>query len=224
MPKGTNTFLTNLGNGSFTKDPATGYGGRASVGGGKDTLERARDAIGVLFGPEGTKLSANRSIDLDNVYGSAPHSSLGLQVAIAGRSTIVQADVAAHLMERQDPIRSVLGLHVTDSHRVIIKRRFVMARCRPGYLHARAVVLTPNPTPIPIGRRRRDHSRACPRPHSLRQGGGTRGRARPLRRRVREWPIHSIQLQTNVSPPIPLHSLEMNTNLLLEPALAKADL
>lgn len=122
----TNTFMTNLGNGSFTKDPASGFAGRPSAGGGKDTLERARESVGVLFGDEGVKLSANRSIDLDNVYGSAPHSSLGLQVAIAGRSTIVQADVAAHLMERQDPIRSVLGLHVTNSHRVIIKRRFVM--------------------------------------------------------------------------------------------------
>ena len=35
----TNTFMTNLGNGSFTKDPASGYAGRPSVGG--DALERA---------------------------------------------------------------------------------------------------------------------------------------------------------------------------------------
>ena len=32
-------------------------------------------------------------------YGSAPHNSLGLQVAISGRADVVQADVAAHLSE-----------------------------------------------------------------------------------------------------------------------------
>lgn len=117
-----NTFLTVHGNGSQSRDPASGHNGRVGVG---SELESARRTVDVLFGGEQTKLTMNRSIDLDNVYGSAPHTSLGLQVAIAGRATVVQADVAAHLMEHQDPIRSILGVSIADSHRVIIKRRFV---------------------------------------------------------------------------------------------------
>lgn len=136
-----NTFLTAFGSGAQSKDPASGHNGRVSAGG---EFERARHAAGVLFGPEGTKLTANRSVDLDNVYGSAPHSSLGLQVAIAGRSTVVQADVAAHLMEHNDPIRSVLGVAIADSHRVIIKRRFVcVIDPLPPLL---SLQLTPTPT------------------------------------------------------------------------------
>lgn len=139
---GDNTFLTRYGNGSHSKDPASGHNGLASIG---SQQERARQTVEVLFGGEGAKLTANRSIDLDNVYGSAPHSSLGLQVAIAGRATVVQADVAAHLLEHQDPIRSILGVSIADSHRVIIKRRFV---CVLGsrFWPLLRLQLTPTPT------------------------------------------------------------------------------
>ena len=177
-----NTFLTVHGNGSHSKDPASGHNGLGSIG---SNAERARQTLGALFGDEGARLTANRSIDLDNVYGSAPHSSLGLQVAIAGRATVVQADVAAHLMEHQDPIRSVLGVSLADSHRVIIKRRFV---CVIAALHrfCAAPVTHTECNLTQDGRRRGDHPGTSPRPHSEREGGGTRGRARTLRRRSRD--------------------------------------
>ena len=117
------TYLDFSGNGSTSKDPASGFNGIPSVG---SPLERAKHAVNALYGGDGATLTTSRSVDLDNVYGSAPHSSLGLQVAIAGRSTVVQSDVAAHLLEHSDPLRAVLGVGITDSHRVIVKRRFVM--------------------------------------------------------------------------------------------------
>lgn len=213
---GDNTFLTAFGNGSHSKDPASGHNGLASIG---SQQERARQTVAVLFGDDGAKLTANRSIDLDNVYGSAPHSSLGLQVAIAGRATVVQADVAAHLLEHQDPIRSILGVSIADSHRVIIKRRFVYVQCPL----CRSCACNSHQVQPQDGRRRGNHPGARPWAYSEREGGGARGRARTLRCRVRRLPI---QCHCNASTfsPHSSHSLEMNTNLLLEPGLAKADL
>lgn len=85
--KNNNTFLTFLGNGSHSKVDADTYG-RLSSG----TSEEAKETVAKLFG-DGVSLQQTRSVNLDHAYGSAPHSSLGLQVAIAGRSTVVQADV-----------------------------------------------------------------------------------------------------------------------------------
>ena len=118
-----NTFLQHYGNGSQAKLQTDKTVGRLSAA---VTDEKLQKSVAALFGAEGAVLQKSTSFNLDNVYGSAPHSSLGLQVAIAGRSTIVQADVAAHLLEYTDPIRSVLGASIADSHRVIVKRRFVM--------------------------------------------------------------------------------------------------
>lgn len=85
--KSNNTFLTFLGNGSHSKVDANTYG-RLSSG----TSEEAAKTVTNLFGGDAS-LQQTRSVNLDNAYTSAPHSSLGLQVAIAGRSTVVQADV-----------------------------------------------------------------------------------------------------------------------------------
>jgi len=76
----------NENNGANTTMPSGGVGNKPS------------DLVAMLLG-NGVVLTDNKSFDLDRVYGSAPHNSLGLQVAISGRADVVQADVAAHLSE-----------------------------------------------------------------------------------------------------------------------------
>ena len=170
-----NTFLTALGNGSQTKLKQDGTTvGRLSATAAEDQL---KESVAKLFGGDQAFLQKSTSFNLDNVYGSAPHSSLGLQVAIAGRASVVQADVAAHLLEYTDPIRSILGASIADSHRVIVKRRFVMggdAEIIPERAPGRTLSVKEEEREVALGRYGAD--------------------------------------------------LEMNTNLLLEPALAKADL
>ena len=53
------------------------------------TKKSMSDMVRVLLGPQ-AQLTDNKSFDLDRVYGSAPHNSLGLQVAISGRADVVQ--------------------------------------------------------------------------------------------------------------------------------------
>ncbi len=47
------------------------------------------DMVRTLFGTSAV-LTDNKSFDLDRVYGSGPHNSLGLQVAISGRADVVR--------------------------------------------------------------------------------------------------------------------------------------
>ena len=112
---GDNVFLTAFGNGSQTPLNKGNTIGRLSATAAEDQL---KESVAKLFGNDEAHLQKSTSFNLDNVYGSAPHSSLGLQVAIAGRATVVQADVAAHLLEYTDPIRSILGASIANSHRV----------------------------------------------------------------------------------------------------------
>ena len=44
---------------------------------------------------------------------------MGLTVGVSGRATIVNADVASHLAEFQDPIKSLLGVGIHRDTRVI---------------------------------------------------------------------------------------------------------
>ena len=65
------------GNGKNTTMPSGGVGKKAS------------DLVTQLLG-NGVQITDNKSFDLDRVYGSAPHNSLGLQVAISGRADVVR--------------------------------------------------------------------------------------------------------------------------------------
>ncbi len=107
-----NTFLTHFGNGSqapLKRDQTLGrLSAHYSEAQADDELKKS---VAAIFGGEGAHLQKSTSFNLDNVYGSAPHSSLGLQVAIAGRSTIVQADVAAHLMARSARLAGLRYCH-----------------------------------------------------------------------------------------------------------------
>ena len=55
---GDNTFLTRFGNGSHSKDPASGHNGLASIG---SQQERARQTVAVLFGDDGAREAQDRA-------------------------------------------------------------------------------------------------------------------------------------------------------------------
>ena len=83
-----------------------------SVGGTQNGQARAtnlRNTIDKLLGNT-IQLNETRSVDLDRTYQSAAHSALGLGVAVSGRATIVNAEVAEGLASFQDPIKSLLGV------------------------------------------------------------------------------------------------------------------
>ena len=114
-------YLHHNGAGNF-KDQSNGaHAGTPSIG----NTDKIRQSVATLLGT-GIALTQNKSVDLDRVYGSAAHNSLGLQVAISGRAEVVQSDVAAHLGEYQDPIKSVLNVAVANAPRVIVRRRFAV--------------------------------------------------------------------------------------------------
>lgn len=62
-------------NGANTTMPSGGVGTKAS------------NMVKALLGDQ-TVLTDNKSFDLDRVYGSAPHNSLGLQVAIVSKLSL----------------------------------------------------------------------------------------------------------------------------------------
>lgn len=90
------TYLHATGAGSFKDEGRGAHAGTPSIG----NTDKVRQAVRVLLGTDAV-LTSNKSVDLDRVYGSASHNSLGLQVAISGRADVVQSDVAAHLGEYQ---------------------------------------------------------------------------------------------------------------------------
>ena len=90
------TYLHATGAGSFKDEGRGAHAGTPSTGG----TDKIRQSVATLLGT-GVALTNNKSVDLDRVYGSASHNSLGLQVAISGRADVVQSDVAAHLGESQ---------------------------------------------------------------------------------------------------------------------------
>jgi len=125
-----NTFLQAAGLGNMARieqvgstNLPLGIGGTPN-GQPRQQQQQLRNTIDKLLGNT-IQLNETRSVDLDKTYQSAPHSALGLGVAVSGRATIVNADVAEHLASFQDPIKSLLGVALHRDTRVIIKRRFV---------------------------------------------------------------------------------------------------
>lgn len=123
-----NTFLQAAGLGNMARIEEVGSTNLPlGIGGtpnGQARQTQLRNTIDQLLGNT-IQLNETRSVDLDKTYQSAPHSALGLGVAVSGRATIVNADVAEHLASFQDPIKSLLGVALHRDTRVIIKRRFV---------------------------------------------------------------------------------------------------
>ena len=115
------TYLHSSGAGNFRDQQNGAHAGTPSIG----NTDKIRQSVSTLLGTN-VALTQNKSIDLDRVYGSAAHNSLGLQVAVSGRAEVVQSDVAAHLGEYQDPIKAVLNVAVANAPRVIVRRRFAV--------------------------------------------------------------------------------------------------
>ena len=104
-----NVFLTALGNGSQVPITGTNRGGGT---GDENPVARLRSTLTKLLGGDDSlTMTTSQAVDLD-AYQGAPRAAMGLQVAISGRATVVNADVAQHLIEYQDPIKSVLNVSV----------------------------------------------------------------------------------------------------------------
>ena len=108
-----NTFLqaTGLGNMARLEEVGStnlplGIGGTPS-GAARDT--DLRNTIDKLLGNEIT-LNTTRAVDLDRSYASAPQAAMGLTVAVSGRATVVNADVATqHVVGVHDGVSSPLN-------------------------------------------------------------------------------------------------------------------
>ena len=102
-----NTFTqyAGLGNMQRLEQPAgtnlpLGIGGGTRDGRARSNADDLRNTISQLLG-DNIQLNMTRAVDLDATYQSAPMAAVGLGVAVSGRATIVNADVASHLAEFQ---------------------------------------------------------------------------------------------------------------------------
>lgn len=127
LPDG-NVFLQQAGLGNMARTEQIGSTNLPlSVGGtpnGQQRLGNLRNTINQLLGGN-IQLNETRAVDLDKTYASAPQAAMGLTVGVSGRATVVNAEVASHLAEYQDPIKALLGVSLHRDHRIIIKRRYV---------------------------------------------------------------------------------------------------
>ena len=94
-----NTFTQYAGLGNMQRlEQPTGTNLPLGIGGTPDGSKRAgnlRNTIDKLLGDQ-IQLNMTRAVDLDQTYQSAPMAAVGLGVAVSGRATIVNADVASH--------------------------------------------------------------------------------------------------------------------------------
>ncbi len=123
LPQG-NIFMQQAGLGNMARLEQVGSTnlplsvGGIPGGGARSTAANLRNTIDQLLGGN-IQLNETRAVDLDATYQSAPHAAMGLTVGVSGRATIVNADVASHLAEFQDPIKSLLGVGIHRDTRVI---------------------------------------------------------------------------------------------------------
>ena len=97
-----NTFtqFAGLGNMQRLEMPTStnlplGVGGGTRDGRARNNAGNLQNTISRLLG-DNIQLNMTRSVDLDATYQSAPMAAVGLGVAVSGRATIVNADVASH--------------------------------------------------------------------------------------------------------------------------------
>lgn len=65
------------------------------------------------------------SVNLD-AYESFANVGRGLAIALSGRATVVQAQVASHLIEYSDPLKLIMPPEVAEDSRIVIKRKQVL--------------------------------------------------------------------------------------------------
>ena len=95
-----NTFTQYAGLGNMQRlEQPRGTNLPLGIGGTPDGKGRnsgnLRNTIDQLLGDQ-IQLNMTRAVDLDATYQSAPMAAVGLGVAVSGRATIVNADVASH--------------------------------------------------------------------------------------------------------------------------------
>lgn len=149
------TYLHADGAGNFRDERRGVHGGTPSVG----NTDKIRQSVAVLLG-DNVALTANKSVDLDRVYGSAAHNSLGLQVAISGRADVVQSDVAAHLGEYQGK-RLFVPLRI-NFHTLTLLQFFRRPHQIGPWGGRRQLSAGHYPPSLCRWRQGRNHSRTCP--------------------------------------------------------------
>ena len=84
-----NVFLTALGNGSQVPITGTNRGGGT---GDENPVARLRSTLTKLLGgDDALTMTTSQAVDLD-AYQGPPRAAMGLQVAVSGRATVVNAD------------------------------------------------------------------------------------------------------------------------------------
>ena len=118
---------TTLGGGGTI--PLSNRGGtkRAhGIDGGGDRNKAMHDLQQVVSGILGdVDVSRVTSVNLD-AYESFSHIGRGLAVALSGRATVVQANVASHLIEYADPLKLIMPPEIAEDSRLIVKRKQVL--------------------------------------------------------------------------------------------------
>ena len=94
--------------------------------GGGDRNKAMSDLQQVVNGILGdVDVSRVTSVNLD-AYESFAHIGRGLAVALSGRATVVQANVASHLIEYADPLKLIMPPEIAEDSRLIVKRKQVL--------------------------------------------------------------------------------------------------
>lgn len=94
--------------------------------GGGDRNKAMSDLQEVVKGILGdVDVSRVTSVNLD-AYESFAHIGRGLAVALSGRATVVQANVASHLIEYADPLKLIMPPEIAEDSRLIVKRKQVL--------------------------------------------------------------------------------------------------
>jgi hypothetical protein len=96
------------------------------IDGGGDRNKAMSDLQEVVRGILGdVDVSRVTSVNLD-AYESFAHIGRGLAVALSGRATVVQANVASHLIEYADPLKLIMPPEIAEDSRLIVKRKQVL--------------------------------------------------------------------------------------------------
>ena len=102
-----------------TKRPHGNDGGGAREKAMRDIAETVRGILGDV------DVSRVTSVNLD-AYESFAHVGRGLAIALSGRATVVQAQVATHLIEYTDPLKLIMPPEIAEDNRIIVKRKQVL--------------------------------------------------------------------------------------------------
>ena len=106
-------------NSGFTR---VSSGPRGSASTSAEGEERLRETVKQLLGSH-VRLSEQLSTGDVGLYTGAPHSTTGLAYALHGRASVVSLNVANKLAGFEDPIKSIMPVHVHETNRVIVKRK-----------------------------------------------------------------------------------------------------